>query len=70
MSDDAIGEMPMIRSDPDTATVVKIVDAGTSIRQPGLYEIHLEVRPERAGASIQIWFWCFKTSGPKSCSHC
>jgi uncharacterized protein YggE len=54
MSDEAMGEMPTMRTDPDMATVVKIVGAGTSTRQPGLYEIHLEVRPERAGASTNL----------------
>ena len=43
-----------MRTDPDVATVVKIVGAGTSSRQPGLYEVHLEVRPERAGASTNL----------------
>ena len=43
-----------MRTDPDAATVVKIVGVGTSTRQPGLYEIHLEVRPERAGASTNL----------------
>jgi hypothetical protein len=43
-----------MRTDPDCATVVKIVSAGTSARQPGLYEIHLEVRPERAEASTSL----------------
>jgi hypothetical protein len=43
-----------MRTDPDTATVIKIAGVGTSTRQPGLYEIHLEVRPERAGASANL----------------
>ena len=43
-----------MRTDPDLATVLKIVGVGASARQPGLYEIHLEVRPERAGASTNL----------------
>ena len=43
-----------MRTDADTATVVKIAGVGTSTRQPGLYEVHLEVRPERAGASTNL----------------
>jgi len=43
-----------MRTDPDLATVVKVVGVGTSARRPGLYEIHLEVRPERAGASTNL----------------
>jgi hypothetical protein len=41
-----------MRTDPYAATVVKIVGVGASTR--GLYEIHLEVRPERAGASTNL----------------
>ena len=43
-----------MRTDPDVATVVKILGVGASSRQPGLYEVHLEVRPERAGASTNL----------------
>jgi hypothetical protein len=43
-----------MRTDPDVATVIKILGAGASSRQPGLYEVHLEVRPERAGASTNL----------------
>jgi hypothetical protein len=39
-----------MRTDPDTATVIKIAGVGVSSR-PGLCEVPLEVRPERAGAS-------------------
>jgi len=40
--------------DPELVRVVKIVGAGSSPRQPGLYEVHLEARPERAGASKNL----------------
>jgi hypothetical protein len=42
-----------MRTDPDTATIIKIAGVGASSR-PGLYEIRLEVRPERAGASTNL----------------
>ena len=43
-----------MRTDPDLATVVRVVGVGTSTRQPGFYEILLEVRPDRAGASTNL----------------
>jgi hypothetical protein len=43
-----------MQTDPELTTVVKIVGAGTSPRGPGLYEVHLEVRPQRAGASRNL----------------
>ena len=40
--------------DPQLARVVSVVGVGTSPRQPGLYEVHLEVRPESEAASKNL----------------